>query len=470
MTTRPDHVQSARLAYMPGVDGLRAVSVLAVFLFHAGVLDGGFIGVDVFFVISGFLITGLAISEIERDGRLALGAFWARRARRLLPALMLVCAATLVYSIGEGGAALRRVGRDTTATILYVANWAQIGDGRDYFAAYDAPPLLQHAWSLAVEEQFYLVWPLILAAVVFTIGRRPDRLRLMVAAVATTAALASVAISFWLRSRDVGLTRLYFGTDTRAVGLAIGSIAGCYLRPANLRATEVTAPVGCARRRRSCRARRPDGADRRYRAVVVRPRLPGDRVVVVGGDDGSDGARCGRPRAGASPAGHPGAGLVRVLPVALARDRGARWRTNGMEWSPTWRTLAVRHRSPHGVLVVRDRTACPAPRVGDTAASHRLQRGRRRARRRSAGRHARSRTTVSERRRSAFPATLADSDAGQGTETSPPVTSPVSPAVSSTVLAAQRADRRYADRRHVDRNDDDDRIGAEDPRCRPTGP
>ena len=109
--------RSERLGYLPGVDGLRAVSVLAVFLFHAGVLDGGFIGVDVFFVISGFLITALAITEIEREGQLGLGAFWARRARRLLPALMLLCAAVLAYSIIEGGAALRRAGRDITATI-----------------------------------------------------------------------------------------------------------------------------------------------------------------------------------------------------------------------------------------------------------------------------------------------------------------------------------------------------------------
>lgn len=231
------NARSGRLAYLPGVDGLRAVAVIAVFLFHAGVLDGGFIGVDVFFVISGYLITALAITEIERNGRLGLGAFWARRARRLLPALMLVCSAVLVYSIAEGGAAVRRVGRDVTATILYVANWAQIGAGRDYFASYDAPPLLQHAWSLAVEEQFYLVWPLILMAIVFGLGGRTRRLRPAVAAVAVAAAAASVGVSYWLKSHDASLGRLYFGTDTRAVGLAIGSVAGCYVRPSTLPAS-----------------------------------------------------------------------------------------------------------------------------------------------------------------------------------------------------------------------------------------
>ncbi len=226
------------LGYLPGIDGLRAVAVSAVFLFHAGVLDGGFIGVDVFFVISGFLITALAVAEIERDGHLRLGAFWARRARRLLPALMLVCAAVLVYSIAEGGAALRRVGRDVTATMLYVANWVQIGEGRDYFASYDAPPLLQHAWSLAVEEQFYLAWPLVLTLVVFVVRGRRERVRAAVGAVALVAAVASVGIAFWLRAQDASLSRLYFGTDTRAVGLAVGAVAGCFVDPARVSAAK----------------------------------------------------------------------------------------------------------------------------------------------------------------------------------------------------------------------------------------
>ena len=226
------------LGYLPGIDGLRAVAVSAVFLFHAGVLDGGFIGVDVFFVISGFLITALALAEIERDGHLRLGAFWARRARRLLPALMLVCAAVLVYSVAEGGAALRRAGRDITTTMLYVANWAQIGDGRDYFASYDAPPLLQHAWSLAVEEQFYLAWPLVLTLVVFAARGSRTMVRPVVGAVALAAAVGSVAIAFWLRAQGASLSRLYFGTDTRAVGIAVGSVAGCLVDPERVSAVK----------------------------------------------------------------------------------------------------------------------------------------------------------------------------------------------------------------------------------------
>ena len=214
------------LVYLPALDGLRAVAVGAVFLFHSGVVSGGFIGVDVFFVISGFLITGLAVAEVERTDRLSIGAFWARRARRLLPALLVLVAAVLVYSVAEGGAALRRVGRDVASTILYVANWAQIGEGRDYFATYEAPPLLEHAWSLAVEEQFYIVWPVVIAGLAWACRGRAVRFRTIVASVGVAVAVASLLTAIVLRSDGVSLSRLYYGTDTRAVGLAIGAVAG----------------------------------------------------------------------------------------------------------------------------------------------------------------------------------------------------------------------------------------------------
>ncbi len=233
MTTEPGAFQ--RLGYAPGLDGLRAIAVSAVFLFHAGVLRGGFIGVDVFFVISGFLITSLIVSEIEVSGRLALGAFWARRARRLLPAIFAVIAAVVAYSVWEGGAALRRVGDDALATILYVANWAQIGEGRDYFAQYESEPLLEHAWSLAVEEQFYVVWPLVIAGLLLVVRRLGLPLRPAVAVAAGCAAALSVAITLWLKSSgDASLTRLYYGTDTRAVGLAVGAVFGAVLQPSHI--------------------------------------------------------------------------------------------------------------------------------------------------------------------------------------------------------------------------------------------
>ncbi len=230
--------------YLPALDGLRAIAVGAVFLFHSGVVSGGFIGVDVFFVISGFLITGLAVAEVERTDRLSIGGFWARRARRLLPALLMLVAAVLVFSIAEGGAALRRVGRDVASTILYVANWAQIGEGRDYFATYEAPPLLEHAWSLAVEEQFYIVWPIVIAGVAWACRGRKVRFRAIVASVGVAVAIASLLAALILRSdAGVSISRVYYGTDTRAVGLAVGAVAGALIHRDHLRSLQRRSPV-----------------------------------------------------------------------------------------------------------------------------------------------------------------------------------------------------------------------------------
>ena len=220
--------RGGRLGYLPGLDGLRAVAVSAVFLFHADVVPGGFLGVDVFFVISGFLITALAIGEIERTGSLSLGGFWGRRARRLLPALYLLVGAVVVWALIDG--IPDGLGRDVVATLAYIANWVRVGDGYEYFAAYEEPSLLEHAWSLAVEEQFYLVWPVIIVLTVAATRRTSWSPRVTVAAVAAVAAVASTAWSWWLAgSGSAPLNRLYFGTDTRAVGLAVGCVAGCLL-------------------------------------------------------------------------------------------------------------------------------------------------------------------------------------------------------------------------------------------------
>lgn len=218
-----------RLGHLPALDGLRALAVIAVFLFHAGAISGGFVGVDVFFVVSGFLITALAITEIEQLGGLRLGAFWARRARRLLPAVFLLCAAVIVASASLGGGAARRVGRDVLSTLAYVANWTQVGEGRDYFARYETPSLLHHAWSLAIEEQFYLIWPLLLIGATRLAGRRGWRVRSVIGVLALALAAGSVALAAWWSYRSVGLNRLYYGTDTRAVGLLLGAAAACLL-------------------------------------------------------------------------------------------------------------------------------------------------------------------------------------------------------------------------------------------------
>lgn len=223
-----DHRQSA-LGYLAGLDGLRGIAVSAVFLFHANVLSGGFLGVDVFFVISGFLITALAVNEIELSGRLSIGRFWARRVRRLLPAMYLLCSAVVLWALANPPVP-SELGRDVVSTLTYVANWVRVGDGYEYFAAYAEPSLLEHTWSLAIEEQFYLVWPVMLVGAVALAKRTHRSPRTVIFSVAAVAAVASTLWSWYLVNGDQAqLNRLYFGTDTRAVGLAVGCAAGCLL-------------------------------------------------------------------------------------------------------------------------------------------------------------------------------------------------------------------------------------------------
>ena len=220
--------------YHPALDGMRALAVTAVLLFHGGVgfLPGGFLGVDAFFVLSGFLITSLLLTEYRRAGRIRLGGFWARRARRLLPALLATLVATAVagrYLLSPFEVGLLRT--DALAALGYVANWRMIYRGSDYFTQNTTPSLLQHTWSLGIEEQFYLLWPLIVVAVLAGVAvrgrsgtggaqRLATRLALLTGlSVAGTA--ASMLAAAWLyRPGDVN--RAYFGTDSRAQALLIG--------------------------------------------------------------------------------------------------------------------------------------------------------------------------------------------------------------------------------------------------------
>lgn len=209
---------AVRLPYLPGLDGLRALAVIAVLLYHAGLsVSGGYLGVESFFVLSGFLITALLLAEWRQHGRIRLVAFWGRRVRRLLPALVLVLAATLTLAgiwLPEERANVRI---DTLAALGYVMNWHLIASQQSYFDPLVRPPLLQHLWSLAIEEQFYLFWP-----IVFAVGMRYLRRRgLLVALVIAAGASAALMAARFDPGADP--SRVYYGTDTRASAILLGS-------------------------------------------------------------------------------------------------------------------------------------------------------------------------------------------------------------------------------------------------------
>ncbi len=208
------------LPYLPGLDGLRALAVTVVLLYHAGLawIPGGFLGVEVFFVISGYLITALLLAEWRQRGRIDLVGFWLRRARRLLPALYLLLVVTLAFAVvflPEEVAGLRG---DTLAALGYVTNWYLVFNQESYFETVGRPSLMQHLWSLAVEEQFYLLWPLLLTGAMMLLRRR----RLVLIAVLAGAVGSALLMAFLYRP-DIDPSRIYYGTDTRAAGLLFGS-------------------------------------------------------------------------------------------------------------------------------------------------------------------------------------------------------------------------------------------------------
>jgi peptidoglycan/LPS O-acetylase OafA/YrhL len=216
---------------MTGLDGLRAIAVLGVVLYHLGVpwMPGGFLGVDVFFVLSGFLITTLIIEEIESTGRLSFREFYLRRARRLLPALFLLLAVLTVLAVVVLPEERGELRRDVAAALLYVSNWSAIFTDQSYFEAVGRPPLLQHLWSLAVEEQFYLLWPALVVAVLVA-GRRVLRWVALIAAVVSSLWMALLAVrNGYPVPNDP--SRVYFGTDTHASGLLLGAALASFWTP-----------------------------------------------------------------------------------------------------------------------------------------------------------------------------------------------------------------------------------------------
>jgi peptidoglycan/LPS O-acetylase OafA/YrhL len=252
----PPRQAISRVPYLPGLDGMRGIAVAAVIVYHANSawLPGGFLGVEVFFVISGYLITLLLIGEHERTGRVSLRDFYVRRARRLLPALLTLLVAITVYTTLFRRDALGQLRGDVIAALTYVSNWYQIWVGQGYTASGDFAPL-RHLWSLAVEEQFYVLWPLAMLGLL-RLGRRrlPELSQYLVLA----AVLVSVAVAllyypgpiescdttpdaYWnVAGRCISkVDTLYLSTPTRATGLLLGAAFAMVWRPVAIRRSAV---------------------------------------------------------------------------------------------------------------------------------------------------------------------------------------------------------------------------------------
>lgn len=216
-----------RLAHQPALDGIRGAAVAAVLLFHGGHLTGGYLGVDAFFVLSGFLITSLLLAEHSDRGTISLRHFWERRARRLLPAVLCVLVAVAAYAaLVAKPDELATIRGDGLATLAYVANWRQIFTSNDYFALFRSPSPLQHTWSLAIEEQFYLVWPLVVLAIVRGKASGDAARRVL------TWSIGLGLVSFaWMQVlyHRTDPSRVYYGTDTRAASILVGAALAALL-------------------------------------------------------------------------------------------------------------------------------------------------------------------------------------------------------------------------------------------------
>ncbi len=216
----PEHAP-ARLGYIPALDGLRALAVIAVLLYHGDQkwIPGGFLGVDVFFVISGYLITCLLLSDFQQTEGIGLKRFWYRRARRLLPALFTMLFVVSLYAILFLPDVLSQLRGEVIAALFYVENWFLIFRNLSYFQSTGRPPLLQHVWSLAVEEQFYLFWPLILM-LVLTVWRKSRKALLIAVLIAVAVSTIEMAILYHPYTDP---SRVYYGTDTRVAALMLGA-------------------------------------------------------------------------------------------------------------------------------------------------------------------------------------------------------------------------------------------------------
>ena len=226
------------IRYIPAIDGLRAVAVIAVILYHLGFtwIPGGFLGVDLFFVISGYVITRLLLDSIQRSGGLDLRAFYAARMRRLLPPLVFMIVTTTVVVGLWAPDTMRRFLGDTPFALFGGMNWWLVFRQTDYFEAIGRPPLLQHTWSLGVEAQFYLVWPLILLLVLRYFGKNKIPGAALLIAAFSGIALLVVSLQIDAASGSQ-VSHVYFGTDTHSIGLFLGAALAVRWIPQNLQET-----------------------------------------------------------------------------------------------------------------------------------------------------------------------------------------------------------------------------------------
>jgi len=227
-------MSSSNSRYIHSVDGLRAVAVLAVLLYHLGIdwIPGGFLGVDLFFVISGYVITGLILDSIARSGTLDLRAFYLSRIRRLVPALIAMLVFTTLFIGVYAPETVRRFVADIPYVLSGSMNWALVSRQQDYFEAIGRPPLLQHTWSLAVEAQFYLIWPLVLLFILKYFGKKNIPYAALGIALASGIALFAYSVS--IDTQESAISHVYFGTDTHSIGLFLGSALAVSWQPQNL--------------------------------------------------------------------------------------------------------------------------------------------------------------------------------------------------------------------------------------------
>ena len=222
------------IQYIPAIDGLRALAVIAVMLYHLGFtwIPGGFLGVDLFFVISGYVITRLLLDSIEQSGGLDLRGFYLARARRLLPALIFTVTTTTIAIGIWAPDTIKRLLTDMPFSLTGTMNWWLVARHQDYFESIGRPPLLQHTWSLAVEAQFYLLWPLILYFILKRLGK--SRIPIAALVIAAASGVTLLLVSFSLDASNASkVSHVYFGTDTHSIGLFLGAALAVSWIPKN---------------------------------------------------------------------------------------------------------------------------------------------------------------------------------------------------------------------------------------------